>query len=67
MSLAASLVVGHCYWIAYECRNIGYDVEAGDGEFVYRGLFDDWGKHQFTPAGGGPAIYLFPDEITEML
>ncbi len=61
---AATLEPGRCYQIAYECRDIGYGVETADGEFVYRG-YGDWGKHAFTPTDGGPAIYLFPDEITD--
>jgi hypothetical protein len=63
MDLAA-LEAGRSYWITYECRDIGYGVESGDGEFVYRGASDGWGKHAFTPAGGGPTIYLFADEVT---
>ena len=65
MNHIADLEINHSYWITYECRDIGCGVEAGDGEFVYRGVFDDWGKHEFTPVGGGPAIYLFPDEIKD--
>lgn len=64
--LLASLEIGRCYWISYECRDIGYGVETGCGEFVYRGPSGDWGKHEFTPVGGGPPIYLFPDEIWEV-
>ncbi len=59
-----TLEPGCCYWIAYKCRDIGYGVETGDGEFVYHG-YGDWGKHAFTPVGGGPDIYLFPDEIKD--
>jgi hypothetical protein len=62
---AATLEPGRAYRISYECRDIGYGVESGDGEFVYRGASDAWGKHAFTPIGGGQEIYLFPDEITD--
>jgi hypothetical protein len=60
------LVIGHAYWIDYACRDIGYGTETGSDEFVYRGQSDHWGKHEFTPVGGGPVIYLFPDEIAEV-
>ena len=61
-----SLPIGHTYWLTCECRDIGYRVETGDGEFMYRGGPDDWGKHEFEPVDGGPVIYLFPDEIKDM-
>jgi hypothetical protein len=64
--VSLALTPGHCYRISYECRDIGYGPEDGYGEFVYRGLIDDWGKHEFSPVGGGPEIYLFPDEITNV-
>jgi hypothetical protein len=58
------LKVNRSYQIAYKCRDIGYGVERGRGEYVYRGTaYAD--KHEFTPVGGGPTIYLFDDEITE--
>ena len=59
------LQVNHTYQITYVCRDIGYGVEEGEGEFVYRGAAAG-GKHEFTPVGGGPTIYLFPDEIADM-
>ena len=64
MNPADSLLTGHCYWITYQCRDIGYGTETGHGEYVYRGPSGHWGKHEFTPANGGPAIYLFPDDLT---
>jgi hypothetical protein len=33
--------------------------------FVYRGPAGGWGKHEFTPVGGGRAVCLFPDEVTQ--
>ena len=65
MDLAA-LEAGRSYWITYECRDIGYGVEAGVGVFVYRGPDGGWGKHAFTPDAWGPEIYLFPDEIKRL-
>jgi hypothetical protein len=64
-ALVASLEVGRCYWVTYECRDIGYGIEADYAEFVYRGGPDWTGKHEFEPVGGGPTIYLFPDEIKD--
>lgn len=55
---------GRVYWIAFDCRDIGYGPEEGCGEYVYRGPAS-WGKHKFTPVGGGPTRLLFPDEITD--
>lgn len=52
------------YQIDYDCRDIGYGPESGSGEFIYRGPAD--GKHKFAPVDGGPPIYLFPDEITDI-
>lgn len=59
------LEIGRAYWITYESRDIGYGVEEGHREFVYRGGPDWTGKHAFAPVGGGPEICLFPDEIKE--
>ena len=60
---------GRCYWITYECIDIGHGVESGHEEFVYRGVVceDDPGaeKLHFSPVGGGPELYLFPEEITD--
>lgn len=56
---------GCAYWVGYRCRDIGYGIEEGHAEFVYRGGPDWTGKHEFAPVGGGPTIYLFPDEIEE--
>lgn len=53
----------HVYIIHYRCRDIGYGVEEGFAEVVYRGLFDSWGKHEWQPVDGAPTIYLFEDEI----
>jgi hypothetical protein len=65
--LTTALKVNRAYEITYECRDIGYGVESGIAEFVYRGRTDALaGKHEFTPVGGGPTIYLFPDEITNV-
>jgi hypothetical protein len=67
LCLVDFLQVGCTYWITYQCRDIGYGPETGDGEFIYCGLFDGWGKHEFQPADGdGPALYLFPDEIRQV-
>lgn len=60
------LEVGYAYWVTYDCRDIGYGSEQGSNEYVYRGGPDWTGKHEFTPVGGGPPIYLFPDEITDV-
>ena len=64
--IMASLEPGRAYWITYNCSpRHGDDWDEGHDEYVYRGPFDTWGKHQFDPIGGGPAIYLFPDELTD--
>ncbi len=63
VDLVAAMEIGRAYWIMYVCRDIGYGVEEGSGEFIYRGGPDWTGKHTFTPVGGGPDIYLFADEI----
>ena len=60
---AASFETGRTYEIDYRCRDIGSGVETGGGMFVYRGI--TWGKFAFEPTGGGPAVYLFPDEIVD--
>ena len=52
--------------ISYECRDVGYGPENGYAEFVYRGGPDWTGKREFEPVGGGPVIFLFPDEITNL-
>jgi hypothetical protein len=57
--------VGCAYWITYECRDIGYGIESGYSEFVYRGGPDWTGKFQFDPLDGEAPIYLFPDEIKD--
>lgn len=59
----SKLQVNHVYIIEYQCRDIGYGVEEGAGEFVYRGLFDSWGKHEWQPLDGSETLYLFPDEV----
>jgi hypothetical protein len=63
--LIEALEVGRVYELAFECRDIGYGVESGYGEYVYRRGPDWTGKHEFQRVGDGQTIYLFPDEITE--
>ena len=53
------------YDITYRCRDIGYGVEEGEGEYVYRGRETMAGKLILTPTDGGPTIYLFDDEIVD--
>ena len=53
----------HVYTIHWEGRDIGYGVEEGVHECVYRGLFDSCGKHEWQPLDGSPTLYLFPDEV----
>jgi hypothetical protein len=66
---AVALEPGRCYWVTYECVDIGYGAESGHAELVYRGLVceDDPSalKLQFSPVGGDPDCYLFPEEITD--
>lgn len=62
----AHLTPNCTYWISYECRDVGYGPENGYAEFVYRGGPDWTGKREFEPVGGGPVIFLFPDEITNL-
>lgn len=57
------LVENHVYTITYRSRDIGYGVEEGYGEYIYRGLFDTWGKYEWQPIDGSPSVYLFPDEL----
>jgi hypothetical protein len=64
--LIADLEVDRACTIAWESRDIGYGIESGFGEFVYRGGPDWTGKHTFTPADGQDPIYLFPDEIKDL-
>lgn len=60
------LEVGRAYWVTWTGRDIGYGVEEGYREYVYRGGPDWTGKHEFAPVGGGDTVYLFPDEITDV-
>ncbi len=61
---AATLpAVNHVYVIHWEARDLGYGVEDGFGEYVYRGQYDAWGKHEWQSLDGSPTLYLFTDEI----
>lgn len=62
MNAATNLTQGERYSVEYSCRDIGDGVEEGEDVFVYRGR-ESGGKHTFEPTNGGPAIYLFDDEI----
>ena len=53
----------HVYVIHWRARDIGYGVEEGVTEAVYRGLFDSWGKYEWQPLDGSPTLYLFADEV----
>lgn len=53
----------HVYTIHWRARDIGYGVEEGCDEFVYRGRLYMDDKHEWQPLDGSPALYLFPDEI----
>lgn len=59
------LNVGEDYRIDYRCRYIGYGVEEGEDTFIYQGR-EPLGKYIFEPVNGGPAIYLFDDEIMDV-
>ncbi len=56
---------GKVYFLTYRCRDIGYGIEEGYEECIYRGLFDGWGKHEWQPVDGSPSLYLFVDEVIE--
>lgn len=53
--------------IAYQCRNIGYGIEEGTLTCYWTGEIDMWGKHTLQPVNGGEPIYLFADEIREVI
>ena len=52
--------------ITYRCRDIGYGVEEGIIEAFWTGEVDCWGKRTIRPVDGGPALYLFEDEVVEV-
>ena len=54
--------VGQVYWVKWKARDIGYGVERGSDEYVYRGR-EPIGKMQFERADDGQMVYLFDDEI----
>jgi len=59
---------GRPYWIKFCCQPSRPDdePEVGEGEFVYRGADDQWGKLEFRcPGRRGLTIWLFPYEITD--
>ncbi len=53
----------HVYVIHWRARDIGYGVEEGITEAVYRGLLDWTGKYEWQPLDGSPTLYLFADEV----
>lgn len=57
------LDAGRVYWVKWRARDIGYGIERGSDEYIYRGGPDTWGKYEFQPVGGGETVYLFGDEI----
>jgi len=59
----SDLEINHVYEIEYQCIDIGYGVESGNGEFVFRGRSDTWGKGEFQPLDGSPTLYLFEFEV----
>jgi hypothetical protein len=65
--LVSSMQAGRAYWVKFRCRPNypGDEPVTGEGDFIYRGEVDQWGKHEFVPAGSGQTIYLFTDEVTD--
>lgn len=64
----STLQEGRAYWIKFRCQPSHPDdePEAGEGEFIYRGATDQWGKLEFRrPGRRGLTIWLFPGEITD--
>lgn len=49
--------------LEFRCRDIGYGVEEGSGEYLRLTVKDWTGKTEYRPAHGGHTIYLFDDEI----
>jgi hypothetical protein len=52
--------------IAYQCRNIGYGIEADTIEGFWSGELDGWGKYTIRRTDGRPNVYLFADEILDV-
>ena len=52
--------------ISYRCRDIGYGIEEDTIEGFWTGEVDAWGKHTIRRIDGGPTLYLFKDEITNV-
>lgn len=61
--MTKQLEKSRAYWIKWKARDIGYGVERGSSEYIYRGRESLAGKRVFDPVGGGETIYLFDDEI----
>jgi hypothetical protein len=65
----AEVKIGQTYWVKWRCRDIGYGVERGAGEYIYRGREPFADKHTFEEPivyvleGSPRTIYLFDDEI----
>lgn len=56
----APWTIGRAYQLTYKRQD---DHEPRSGEFIYRGLTDAAGTHQFEPSGDGPRICLHKEEI----
>lgn len=62
---ARNLTYGVGVQLDWECRDIGYGIESGEGVYIYRSR-EQFGKHAFESVTDGELIYLFDDEILEV-
>lgn len=60
---ARKLLPGVVYELAFECRDLGYGVEADVIRCYWTGAIDTWGKLTIEPVDVGDTLYLFRDEI----
>lgn len=64
MATAASqLKPNHVCSVTFECRDLGYGIEAGILDGFWTGETDTWGKRTVRRIDGGATVYLFDDEI----
>lgn len=72
MADTLKLEQGERYFVTYRCRDIGYGIEEGEGEYVYAGIEPLANKRIFEEPityvfeGSPRTIYLFDDEIIEL-
>lgn len=60
---STKLEAGVIYSLLSTTRDLGYGEELIDGEYVWTGEIDMWGKYTFRAFDGSATIYLFSDEI----